>query len=283
MRLQAQANGILVPEFVGVIRHDDVRRFLATVPAPWLLKPRMEASAIGIEKFHDADAVWRRLDALGDNQSFHLLERFVPGDLYHVDALTADGRLVFAEVGRYQRPLLEIWQGGGVFASLTVPRELPEVALLRQLTEKLLTAFGQREGPSHTEFLHARADGSFYFVETSARVGGANIAEMVEAATSLNLWDEWAGIEIRGARRYELPALRDDYGGVIVSLARQEKPDTSGFTDPEIFYRLDLKHHIGLVVRAATPGRVDELLSDYAKRIARDFQAVLPATDHASL
>jgi hypothetical protein len=283
MRVRAREAGLPIPEFVAVIRHDDVRRFLAEVPAPWLLKPRTEASAIGIETFHDADAVWRRLDQLDDSQSFHLLERFVAGDLYHVDTLSAAGRLVFAEVSRYQRPLLEIWQGGGVFGSRTVQRDLPEVGALRQLTERLLTTFGLTEGPSHTEFLRGHADGAFYFLETSARVGGANIAEMVEAATGLNLWDEWAGVEIHGSQGYTPPPLRNDYGGVIVSLARQEKPDTSGFNDPEIFYRLDLKNHIGLVVRAATPARVEELLADYARRITRDFQAVLPATDRASL
>ncbi len=282
MRLRAQDSGIPIPEFVGVIRHDEIRRFLATVPAPWLLKPRTEASAVGIQKFTDADAVWRRIDELGDDQSYHLLERFVAGDLYHVDTISSAGRVVFAEVNRYQRPLLEIWQGGGVFGSRTVPRESSEVAALRELAEQLLSAFGLTAGPSHSEFLRAHADGKLYFVETSARVGGANIAEMVEAATGLNLWSEWAAVEIQGAA-YQPPPLRSDYGGVIVSLARQEVPDTSGFTDPEIFYRLDLKHHIGLVVRATTPARVDALLADYAQRIARNFQAILPPTDRPSL
>jgi biotin carboxylase len=282
MRHRSRESGIPIPEFVGVIRHDDVRLFLATVPGPWLLKPRTEASAIGIQKFTDADSVWRRLEELRDDQSFHLLERFIPGDLYHVDTISSAGRIVFAEVNRYQRPLLEIWQGGGVFASRTVPRESSEVAALRDLSDKLLSAFGLTEGPSHTEFLRAHADGKLYFVETSARVGGANIAEMVEAATGLNLWSEWAAVEIYGSA-YQPPPLRRDYGGVLVSLARQEVPDTSGFTDPEIFYRLELKHHIGLVVRASTPARVDELLADYAQRIARDFQAVLPPTDRPSL
>jgi hypothetical protein len=282
MRVRARENDLPVPEFVGVINHEEIRRFLARVPAPWLLKPRTEASAIGIQKFHDADAVWRRLNELGDSQSFHLLERFIPGDVYHVDTLSADGRLRIVEVNCYQRPLLDIWQGGGVFASRTVPRDTPEVAALRRLTERLLTAFGLRDGPSHTEYLRAHADGAFYFLETSARVGGAYIAEMVEAATGLNLWEEWAALEIQGGD-YNLPPVRAEYGGVIASLARQEKPDTSGFTDPEIFYRVDLKNHIGLVVRADRPERVEELLADYAARIARDFQAVLPATDRASL
>ena len=61
------------------------------VPAPWVLKPRSEASAIGIKKMHAPDEVWRTLEQLGDRQSFYLLERFVPGDIFHVDSIVSEG------------------------------------------------------------------------------------------------------------------------------------------------------------------------------------------------
>jgi hypothetical protein len=131
--------------------------------------------------------------------------------------------------------------------------------------------------------MRAKADGRVYFIETSARVGGACISDMVEAATGLNLWEEWAAVEIAGDGPYALPPVRQEYGGAVVSLARVEAPDTSGFNDPEVFYRLDQKHHIGLVVRAATPERVEGLLTDYMGRIARDFQATLPPADRATV
>jgi hypothetical protein len=66
-----------------------------------------------------------------------------------------------------------------------------------------------------------------------------------------------------------------------MSLARQEWPDTSGFTDSEIVYRANLKNHIGFVVAADTPQRVEQLLTQYMERIGRDFNAVLPAADKA--
>jgi hypothetical protein len=283
MRTRARDLGVRVPDFVGVCNHDEVRRFLASVPPPWLIKPRSEASSVGIRKLSDPDAVRLCIDELGDDQSFQLLERFVPGDLYHVDALVHGGRTVFAEVSRYHRPLLEVYQGGGIFASRTVPRHLPEVPALRELTARLLSGFGLERGCSHTEFIRGREDGQLYFIETSARVGGASIADMVEAATGLNLWEEWAAVEVAGDGPYRLPPLREEYGGVTVSLARQEWPDDSSFNDPEITYRLRQKHHIGLVVRAATPERVEALLGDYMARIARDHHAVLPPADRATL
>jgi hypothetical protein len=279
MRGQARAMGIPIPAFTAVWNDPDVEAFLRDVPPPWLLKPRMQASSIGIQKFHNPDEVRSRLRDLGDARSDHLLEQFLPGDLFHVDTLTHRGEVVFAEVGQYHKPLLELWTGGGVFGSRTFPRELPEQAQLVELTGQVLRNFRLPRGCSHTEWIRAHADGRFYFLETSARVGGANISDMVEAATGINLWAEWARIEMAGDGPYELPPMRREYGGVVVSLCKFEKPDYAPFTDPEIWLKVDQKNHVGLVVRAATLQRVDELLTNYREIIGRDYLAVLPPTE----
>jgi hypothetical protein len=203
----------------------------------------------------------------------------VPGDVFHVDSLVADGEVVFAEVNAYVRPLLDVYHGGGVFATRTLPRHLPEVAELKRLNAEVLRGFGLRRGASHTEFLRESTTGEFYFIETSARVGGANIVEMVEAAAGVNLWAEWAKMEAHPDSPYRLPPTLERYGGVVIALARQEWPDTSAFADPEIVYRLHQKQHVGLVVCADTPERVAELLAAYQERIARDHLAVLPAAE----
>ena len=191
-----------------------------------------------------------------------------------------DGKVLFAEVNGYVRPLLDVYQGGGIYATRTVPRDRPEVAELRAANEQVLTGFGLGTGASHTEFLKAHAEGGIYLVETSARVGGSNTAEMVEAATSVNLWKEWAALEMNP--NHQLAPRHERYAGVVVSLARQEWPDTAAFADPEIVYRLKLKQHVGLVVCADTPQRVETLLQDYTQRFARDFLAVLPPAERAS-
>ncbi|MFO0811516.1 MAG: ATP-grasp domain-containing protein [Gemmataceae bacterium] len=282
MRTEAAKVGVRVPEFAALVNHDDVRHFLANVPGPWLIKPRSEASSIGIQKLYHADEVWRAIDKLGDDQSFHLIERMVPGELYHVDSLVADGRVVFAEVNKYHKPLLDVYHGGGVYATRTLPRDRPELSKLRAANEKLLAGFHLGRGASHTEFMVAHADGEPYFIETSARVGGACTAEMVEAATGVNLWSEWAKLEVSPEEPYQLPALKQRYGGVVVSLAKQEWPDTSQFSDSEIVYRLHKKQHVGLVVAADNPERVEELLTDYMARISRDYHMVLPPAAKAS-
>jgi biotin carboxylase len=284
MRARAQDRGVRIPDFVHVLNHDRIRRFTETVAPPWMLKPRSEASSVGIKKIADSDTLWRAIHELGDAQSNYLLERMVPGDVYHVDGIVAERELVFAEASKYRTPIFNVTQEGGIFATRTVPRDSTESAALIELTRELVGHLGLVRGVTHTEFIKSRDDGKFYFLETAARVGGANIADMIEAATGLNLWEEWARIEVsQGEQPYALPKHRREYAGLIVSLSRQEHPNTSAYNDPEVAWRMtEKKHHVGLVVRAETPERVEQLIESYVPRILADFTATLPPPEKAT-
>jgi len=280
MRMQAHEAGIPVPEFVHVLNYDRVREFLARVPGPWLLKPRSMAGAIGIKKFHSADELWPMLEQLGDMQSHYLLERFVPGDIFHVDTIVYEREIRFAIASGYGRPPMEVSHHGGVFTTRTLERESEDSKRLLETNARVMKAFGMVRGPSHTEFIKPHGGGEIHFLETSARVGGAHIAELVEAATGLNLWAEWAKVEVAGGKKpYSPPEPRQDSAGLLVSLARQERPDTSAYNDPEIVWRMDRPNHVGLIVRSASPARVSELLAQYVDRVARDFQAYMAPRD----
>src|ERR1700675_4903444 len=106
MRSRAREAGILVPEFVPVLNYDDLREYMARVPAPWLLKPRSQASGIGMKKISSPEELWPWLDHLGDQQSFYLLEHFVPGTVCHVDSIASERDVVFAEAHKYATPPL---------------------------------------------------------------------------------------------------------------------------------------------------------------------------------
>ena len=274
MRVAAREVGIPVPEFVGVINDAAVGEFVRRVPPPWLLKPRSEVSTIGIARVESADELWPRLDALGDRRSYHLLERFVPGGVFHVDSITEGGHVLFAEAHGYFRPPLEVFHQGGMAVTRTLPRESEQAAALREVNVRVLAALGMERGVAHVECIEG-AGGELYFLEAGARVGGAHTAEMVEAATGVNLWREWARLEL-GTEPYALPEWRHDYGGVIITLARQEHPDTSAYTEPEIVYRVERPHHAGFVVASPAQARVEQLLREYGTRFAEDFHAVLP-------
>jgi biotin carboxylase len=280
MRMRALDRDVRVPDFVPVVNHADIRYYMEHVAGPWVVKPRQEASAIGIKKIHAAEELWPVLDQLGDKQSAYLLEKFVPGEVYHVDSVVSEGDVAFANVSKYGKPPMNVAQGGGIFTTFTVPRGSDADSALRAINRDLIAALGLVRGVAHAEFIQAHEDGNFYFLECAARVGGAYINEMVEAATGLNLWREWARIEIAGGDgSYRLPPVREEYAGVILSLAKQEDPDTSAYNDPEVVLRIKRHHHAGLVLHSADPQRVPAILENYAHRFAEEFLAIEPPRD----
>jgi hypothetical protein len=296
----ARAAGILLPEFVPLINADEVRDFMERVPPPWIIKPRSDVSAIGIRKVDEPAEVWRitgemnERENLRERSSYYVLAQFIGGEVFHVDSIVSGGRVVFAGANRYGRPPLEVAHGGGAYVSRTVAHGSANEKKLLAINRKLVKALQLERGAAHAEFIKSDADGEFYFLEMAARVGGAYIADVLEAASGLNLWREWAQMEVTGGRRQgreagrrdgqtgkKLKAPRNEYAGIVLSLSKQENPDTSAYDDPEIVYRVKKKHHAGLIVRSRKLERVEELLTQYAARFADDFVAVVPPLEKA--
>ena len=283
MAVHAERAGVKVPEFVQLLNHEEVNAYMERVSGPWVIKPRSDVSAIGIKKVDQANDVWQAMEEMNarenlrERASYYVLARFIPGEVFHVDSLVNDGKVVFAGTNQYGRPPMQVAHQGGAYISRTVARGSADEKALFQVNKKLIKALGLERGATHAEFIKSDDDGQFYFLEIAARVGGAYIAEVLEASSGVNLWREWARLEIAdGKPSTKVSPARKEYAGIVLSLAKQEQPDTSAYVEEEIIYRVKKRHHAGLIVRARQLGRVNELLDDYARRFADDFVAVAP-------
>jgi predicted ATP-grasp superfamily ATP-dependent carboligase len=212
---------------------------------------------------------------LRERASYYVLARFIAGEVFHVDSVVNRGKVAFSGVNQYGRPPMQVAHQGGAYISRTVLHGSRDEKTLVDINKKLVKALGLEHGATHAEFIKSMEDGRFYFLEIAARVGGAYIADVLEAASGINLWREWARIEVNQTTRSLKPS-RKEYAGIILSLAKQEQPDTSAYTDDEIVYRVKKRHHAGLIVRSPRIERVDELLNNYAHRFVDDFVAVVP-------
>lgn len=282
MRLKARSAGINVPEFTAVFNDEMVNEFADTVPSPWMLKPRGEASATGIKKIYSKEELWNKLNELGEERHLYVLERFIEGEVYHMDSVVQDGIVEWIRCSKYLAPPFEVAHGGGIFRSMTEDLHSDDNHKLEKLNHQIMLGFNMRYSATHSEALKSNNDGKLYFIETSARVGGAHIAEMVEAATGLNLWEEWAKVEYANAlgQIYKTPTMNKDHAGIIISLTKQTKPDYKLFNDPEMFWKMDdLDHHIGVIVKSNDRERIKVLLDKYATTIQNEFHATAPAPD----
>ena len=283
MAVHSRRAGINVPEFVPLVNADEVDDYMKRVPGPWVIKPRSDVSAIGIRKVSEPQEVWRAIDEMNEREnlreraSYYVLARFIPGEVFHVDSVVNEGKVVFAGTNQYGRPPMQVAHHGGAYVSRTLTRGSADEKELLTINKKLVRALGLERGATHAEFIKSDADGKFYFLEIAARVGGAYIAEVLEAASGINLWREWARLEIvDGKAPARITPAHKEYAGIILSLAKQEDPDTSSYVDSEIIYRVKKRHHAGLIVRSPSLERVNELLDEYGRRFAEDFVAVAP-------
>lgn len=275
MRMKAKEAGINCPPFSHLFTDEAINQFIAETPTPWVVKPRGEASAAGIKKVHSGDELWQVVHSLGENRHEYLVEQFKPGAVYHADAISVDGKVAFCRGSQYLSTPMEVAHGGGIFRSVIVPFGSEDDKEIQKETKKVMKAFGMKFSASHTEFIKSHEDGKFYFLETASRVGGAHLAEMVEASSGINLWQEWSKLETAMAQEqsYTVPKPRKDYAGIIVSLSRFQHPDMSVFNDEEVVWKIEKDYHVGIIVRSKKRERVLELLDKYAEIVARDFHA----------
>jgi hypothetical protein len=277
MRMRAKDAGISIPAFSALFNDEEINEFADTVDAPWVLKPRSEASASGIMKVHSKEELWQKIHELGnENRIKYLVEQFKPGAVYHCDGLNLNGKTLFSITSQYLATPMEISQGGGIFRSANIPYNTKDDKEIKKVNEQVLKAFGMQHGANHTEFIKCNDDGKIYFLETSSRVGGAHLAEMVEAASGVNLWSEWAKIEdsLVKEKEYKLPKINKGFAGIVLTLSKFEHPNLSGFNDSEVCFRVPLEYHAGLIVKSDDHARVRELLDDYTERLVRDFATV---------
>lgn len=277
MRKQALDAGIPVPEFTSLFNNDEIRLFTDKIAPPWVLKPRSEASASGIKKISTTEELWQAIDNLDEQRHQFLLESFKPGDVYHVDSLTFHKKLVFTCCSKYLASPMSVSHEGGVFRTKTLNRYSDEFAELSKINEEVLQQFGLQNGATHTEFIRTE-QGTYYFLETSSRVGGANIPDLIEAATGINIWREWARLEnsLLENTTYTLAKPTGFSAGLLLSLVNEKNPDTAMFDSGEVYKFIELDHHIGIVFKSDDERVIEQRLDEACELVTERLLNVIP-------
>jgi len=279
MRVSVRESGFPVPEFCRVLNYDELRAWMERVPPPWLLKPRKEPSPAPARRIGCADEFWRVLDELGDMQSHFLLEQLVQGEIFHVESILSEHEVRFAVANRCAHQSIEGVYDGRIETARTVDRGSRDWLELIALNAGLAPSLGMVRGIAHVEFIRSRADGRHYFLQIAAGVAGGVAADLVHAASGVNLWREWAQLEascLRG-EAWLIPDSYEGYAGSVICTAQSVEPDATGFDSPEIVSHIQGEHRAGMIVRAQNPEQVAALLNAFGSGLTRRCQA---ATEH---
>ncbi|MFI2615964.1 acetyl-CoA carboxylase biotin carboxylase subunit family protein [Streptomyces sp. NPDC018584] len=148
---------------------------------PVVLKPRDGSGSVSVLVLDTpAEAVERlaeRPELLTElHRSQLILERFVEGDVYHVDILVRDGAPILVSPSRYLHPP-HLFARHNV-GSVMVDADSPDHRFLRRYAEELTARVGAAHRPNilHLE-LYRTPDGRFLAGEIACRGGGALVKE----------------------------------------------------------------------------------------------------------
>jgi hypothetical protein len=285
MRTKARDAGISSPAFSRLFNDDEINDFLELIPAPWLIKPRGEASAAGITICKDKETVWKTIRGLENLRGDYLIEQFITGQVYHVDSIIFQSKIQYSQVSKYLQTPIEVVQTGGIFRTVTLTPRDPLLKAAMKINEQLIQSFGLKYSVSHAEFIYSEKDKRFYFVEIACRVGGAHISDMVQAASHINLWAEWARIEDHSLKslNYKLPKIKRLQAGLIISLSKVKKPDYSHFDKIGLDWELQKDYHVGVIYVDPDEKVVLKKIEAATEVIKSKYFTTVPQSDKHSL
>ncbi|MFM0068836.1 ATP-grasp domain-containing protein [Paraburkholderia aspalathi] len=198
-RRRLQAHSLRSCRFGVASTAREFEQAVEAVGLPCIVKPVAGEGSRNVRKLRDAAELVAYAAEQDDSARDEavLVEQFLEGDEYSVEAISVAGQHHFVAVTRKYKDL-----GNFVELGHAVPAPLEDgsrQAILRYVAE-VLTALGFHDGPSHTEVI-ATAEGPC-LVETHTRLGGDRIADLVELVTGIDLYNVYA------RQMVQLPMLR---------------------------------------------------------------------------
>lgn len=170
---------------------EDIRQPPATVgvPFPAVVKPLSAAAAAHttlVRTLGELPAAARKLAGRTPKRTF-LVEEFIEGTEYQIDAVVHRGKLLFVSVARYLVNPLQSLDGPVVRAATVDPDEDPALyTAVRSLVRASAAALGVTSSVLHIEAFQ-EPDGRLVFGECGVRVGGCFTPEMVRAKFGVDL------------------------------------------------------------------------------------------------
>ncbi|MEU0099218.1 ATP-grasp domain-containing protein [Streptomyces sp. NPDC006267] len=153
---------------------------------PVVVKPVSMQGSVGVERI-DTPEQWQDAVRRRDDEGPLLVESYVEGPEYSVEALVRDGEVLFTNLTRKETTgapfFVELFHEAGHGARQPVLRKAAD-----ELCRGVVTALGLRTGIAHLEF-RARADDDLVIMEVAVRTPGDHIMEITSLAHDFDMYE----------------------------------------------------------------------------------------------
>ncbi|HEY2515675.1 MAG TPA: ATP-grasp domain-containing protein [Polyangiaceae bacterium] len=207
------AAGIAVPEHIVATSPLDVIAFVERVGLPVVGKPFAGQASIGTIILRERTEVEAVLGIQPEIRG--LVEKFVPGDMFHVDGFVHHGEAVLVSPSRYVNGMLA-FQEGKHCLSVQLDAAHPQHARLVAFARSVLAAMPLPEAtPFHLEVFHT-PDDRLVFCEIASRVAGIRIGDAITQSFGFNLAKTWLEFQLGLRTHVEPPPPRKKAAGTAV-------------------------------------------------------------------
>jgi biotin carboxylase len=193
MRRLAVSAGIRVPAFEVVDELPHVRAAAERIGYPLILKPTTGASSRDVRlvprpgELEAAITASGTVDLFGAPVRDWLVERYIRGREFAVNAFSLNGRHRILDVWEYRQPD-DADYDQPYWDLVQVPHDDPFWGPVTAFTQQVLEVFGVGVGPSHTE---VKCDGDgVHLIEIGGRLPGARITDHWVGHCSFRPYDE---------------------------------------------------------------------------------------------
>jgi hypothetical protein len=191
MRELSVAKSLRAPSFMAVESMSELSQFIEDNNYPFIIKPRFGMAAIGVQKISNKSDLTAFLEtnlySAPDIAQPFIAESFVNGDVYAIDVLVVDNKIVVAEPLLYINTCLNYASSESKTVSLSqVPKGQPIYDNLMGFCHELISKFPHAGfGGFHIEVFIDNED-NITLCEVASRNGGGKIPQLFEEIHGVN-------------------------------------------------------------------------------------------------
>lgn len=205
MKQIAKKNGLPTPPFAAIDDSFDLFHFIEQYQLPIVLKPR---SGVGSRDTYVISNKQELEELLRKGiPPYYMAEKFIPGEVYHVDGIIHNGELVFICASKYLNEPIQ-YHNKGYLGSYVLDPQNPLAGRLCKMTEQLISVL---DTPAHTtihaEWFHT-VHNEIILCEIASRTGGGKIVDNLYTAYNIHL--DQAFVRSQCGLPLSLPGKKDE-------------------------------------------------------------------------
>jgi biotin carboxylase len=192
MRERVGGAGLRIPMTERVTSRAEAHAAVQKTGFPAILKPVAGAGSADTFRVDSVEDLDRALAQMGHHAEASC-EEFITGEEFTYETITIDGVPVLESVCKYYPNALDARKNEWISPIILSIRDLnsPEIRGGVALGRQVLKALGMGTGFTHMEW-YRRPNGEAVFGEIACRAPGANMVDLMNYTSDIDLYREWA-------------------------------------------------------------------------------------------